>query len=428
MRPEFSISRLWQAATQYPMLRPLGATTLRADFATGRELGRDTWGFLSSRALGVDVLRFTAGFTEFTLVNRPDLIQRILVRDNRSFGEGKWTQRGFFVMGDCLITQEGTTHAGRRELLRPTFARENITRSGPAMAATAARLGDRWQAGASLDIAQEMAWLALTAATETMFGIDLGDETSEVAAALTELVRAIPRLPLPRRSLLAAETTARRAAIRVARSGAVDHLRAQGLSDEDVVNEVVSLMIASVDTTPGTLTWAWLLLAWHPEVERRLHEELDRVLGGRAPTVEDLAELPYLRTFLAEVLRLYPPVQFIDRRALEDVDLDGHRVGRNDYLLLSPLLTHRDPRYHEDPLAFRPERWDAAYRRSLAPYAYFPFGGGPHVCIGLGLAEQEISLALATLAQRWLLRTTGPMPADASPRRTDARMTLERRA
>jgi cytochrome P450 len=170
------------------------------------------------------------------------------------------------------------------------------------------------------------------------------------------------------------------------------------------VDEVVALLIAAVDTVPRTLTRTWELVGRHPEVEARLHAELDEALdGGRPPTLDDLARLPYLDQVVGEVLRLHPSVHFIDRRPLADVELEGRRVGADDFLLLSPLLTQRDPRFYPEPAEFRPERFAPDQRAGRPRFAYFPFGAGPHACIGMSLARLELGLIVATLGSRWRL-------------------------
>jgi pentalenene oxygenase len=179
------------------------------------------------------------------------------------------------------------------------------------------------------------------------------------------------------------------------------------LDQDQVSDEVVSLLIASVDTIPRTLAFAWELLAAHPGDEARVHAELDQVLAGRLPAVEDLARLPYLGQVLAEVMRLHPPVHFIDRRPLTDVELEGSPVAAGSFVLLSPLLTHRDRRLYPEPDSFRPERFTPEGRASRPRFAYFPFGAGPHACVGMSLARLELELVVATVASRWRLRPTG---------------------
>ncbi len=406
---------------------PLGATTLWPAPLAGRAFRRDPLAFLLRQEECDGVSRFKVGFSDFVLINRPELVQRVLVGESGAFGEGKWTQRGYYTMGDCLITREGAPHRARRALLRSSFALSRIQAGGPAMVACAQRLAERWEDGRSVDIREEMAHVALTAATSTLFSEDLESEADDIVAALREMLGSISRLPLPRPRLTAARRLLRETVLRFKGGHLVEGLRAAGLSEQEVCDEIVSLLMATVDTTPSTLAWTWFALGRHLGVEERLHDELSQILGGCPPTADDIPRLRYQKLVLTEVLRLYPPVHFIDRRALEDVDLGGVTLRKGEYILLCPLLTHRDARYHEDPLRFWPERWEPERAKSQRSYSYFPFGGGPHVCIGMGLAEQELALILGTLAQQWRLRPAESLPRDPSPQTARFRMRLEKR-
>lgn len=410
----------------------------------GRDFRRDPLGFLRSLDNGDDVLEFRAGLTTFRLVKSPETIHRILVTDAEEFGEGKWTLRGERVMHDCLITREGELHRDRRGVLQPGFERKRLDGKAEAIVSRADGLGDRWRDGEVVEARGEMGRVALTASGEALFSLDLTDQAGLLLPALATMLAEIPRPGPPLRSgrRLAA---ARRKVDRVV-ADAVESRRASAdgeddvlsrllaqpgnghppLSDEQVVDEIASLLIASVDTTPGTLAWTWLLLGRHPEVEAKVHDELDRVLDGQAPTSESVSRLEYLDRVLAEVLRLYPPVHFIDRRPTRDVELDGHPVPAGAFLLLSPLVTHRDARFYDDPDEFRPERWERE-RGERPRYAYFPFGGGPHTCIGMALARMELALVVATLARDWRLRPGPELDDDRNPQRGAFEMTVVRR-
>jgi len=172
------------------------------------------------------------------------------------------------------------------------------------------------------------------------------------------------------------------------------------------------------------LAWTWFLLGRHEDAEATMHAELVTVLSERKPTAADLPHLEFTRAVFDEALRLYPPVHFIDRRPLEDVVLDGVRVTAGSWMLLSPLITQRDPRYFDNPEAFRPERWSGIDRSQVQ--LAFPFGAGPHGCIGEQLARLEAMIALATLARQWRLRPCPRLPANPSPQTPHLRMRLER--
>jgi cytochrome P450 len=415
------------------------------DVAAGLAFRRDPLGFLQARDDGGDLIRFRAGPTDYTVVKRPETIQQVLVRDAALYGEGKWTLRGRRVMRDCLITRDGDAHLARRALLRPAFERRRIAARAPAIVERAARLAASWEERRVIDVRVEMSQVALTATADALFSLELEPVAAELVRALATMLHEVPRLGMPwrwPRGLVRARARLDRAvrpaiAQRRRQGGDEDDalsalLKARDahgrrLDDAQVAAEVVSLLMAAVDTTPGTLAWTWLALARHPDIEARIHAELAAVLRGRLPAAADLPRLAELDRAIAEVLRLHPPVHFIDRRSRADSQLDGHTLPARSFLLLSPLLTQRDPRYYPEPGAFRPERWTSP-ERSLRPrFAYFPFGAGPHACIGMSLARLELALVVATIASDWRLRPARGLDDEPSPQTMRFPMTGERR-
>ena len=188
------------------------------------------------------------------------------------------------------------------------------------------------------------------------------------------------------------------------------------MSDEMVRDEAVSLYIAGHETTATTLTYALYLVSRHPEVEKRFHAELDDVLGDRDATLDDLPRLPLTDQIIRETLRLYPPVWGFSRMVFAPIELDGHVIPPGVTVMVSALITQRDPRWFDNPLEFRPDRWTSEFRSALPQFAYFPFGGGQHQCIGQGFAWMEAKIALATLGRRWRATTTAK--AEILPRTT----------
>jgi cytochrome P450 len=185
-----------------------------------------------------------------------------------------------------------------------------------------------------------------------------------------------------------------------------------------VRDEAMTIFLAGHETTSVALTWTWYLLSQNPQVEARLHEELERELGGRSPTVADLPRLPYCERVLAESMRLYPPAWVIGRRARVEVEIDRYRIPAGSIVILSPFVTHRDARWYPEPLRFDPDRFTPEAQTQRPRYAYFPFGGGPRVCIGEGFAQMEARLLLATLAQRVRLLRAADRPVALQPRVT----------
>ena len=174
----------------------------------------------------------------------------------------------------------------------------------------------------------------------------------------------------------------------------------QPLTDQQVRDQTITMFAAGHETTAVCLTWTWYLLATNPDAQRRFHEELDEVLGDRAPELSDLAGLTYTDKVLAESLRLYPPIWFWSRMSFQPFDLGGYGIPPGALLAAPQLVIQRDARWFEEPLAFRPERWTDEFRDGLPRFAYYPFGGGPRQCIGEGFAMMEAKLILATLGQR----------------------------
>lgn len=204
-----------------------------------------------------------------------------------------------------------------------------------------------------------------------------------------------------------------------------------GMSDMQLRDEALTIFLAGHETTANALTWTWYLLSQNPEVEARMHAEVDSI-GDRLPTYEDMTALPYTRMVLAESMRLYPPAWGIGRRAMESFDAWGFSVPANSVVLMSQYVMHRDARFFPDPERFDPDRWSPEAQAARPKFAYFPFGGGNRVCIGEQFAWMEGVLLLATLAQRWRMRLVDGHPVELKPLITlrpkyGMKMTLERR-
>jgi cytochrome P450 len=187
------------------------------------------------------------------------------------------------------------------------------------------------------------------------------------------------------------------------------------MTDQQVRDEAMTIFLAGHETTANALTWTWYLLSENPECARRLHDEVDGVLQGRLPTVEDLPNLPYIERAVTEAMRLYPPAWLIGRRAIAEYAFGPYVAPPRAILIMSPFIVQRDARFYRDPERFDPDRWTAEFKASLPPFAYFPFGGGPRRCIGESFAWMELILIVATIAQRWDLRLVPGHPVAAQP-------------
>ena len=180
------------------------------------------------------------------------------------------------------------------------------------------------------------------------------------------------------------------------------------MTDSQVRDEAMTLFLAGHETTANALNWTWYLLAHYPEVEAKLHAEMDAVLGGRPATLADLKRLPYTAQAIKEAMRLYPPAWNVARQAIEDVDVGGYTLEAGSLVFVPIFLVDRDPRWYAEPDVFRPERWTEEFEQNLPRFAYLPFGGGPRICIGNNFAQMEATLLLATIAGRYRLRLVEP--------------------
>ncbi len=380
-----------------------------------------------------DVARTCIGPQRLALLSHPDDIQRLLVTDQRAFAKGRALDRVKLLLGEGLLTNEGASHLRQRRLIQPAFHRERIAGYGAIMADYAARTTTSWRDGAALDVHEAMMTLTRDIAGKTLFDLDVGNDPGGVSDAITlslrlyrwavlpfgELTEYMP-LPFVRRvqrararlnDWLAATIQERRRA-QVDRGDLLSMLirtrdeetDSEGMTDKQLRDEVVTLFVAGHETTAVALSWTWYLLSQHPAVEATLHAELDRVLGGARPGVDDVPRLPYTRMVLAEAFRLYPPAWIMERRALRDVEFQGYRIPAGSLVFASQYLVHRDRRWYEQPDRFDPERWRPERAGSRPKFSYFPFGGGTRVCVGEQFAWMEGILILATIAQQWRLR------------------------
>jgi len=396
------------------------------------EFRRDPPKFLErmAREYG-DVVHIPVGRQHIYFVGHPDAIRDILVTHQTKFKKSRMLERARVLLGEGLLTSEGEHHKRQRRLVQPAFHRDRLAGYGSAMVDQADALSRRWKTEHAFDVAEEMARLTLAIVGRTLFSAEVDSEADEIGAALNQVfglfeVILMPfsewleKLPLPavrrfHRARKRLDQTIYRLIGERRASGkdagdllsmlllAQDDEGTSGMTDVQVRDEALTLFIAGHETTANALTWTWYLISQNPEAEAAFHSELDRVLGGRLPTVADLPQLRYTEAVFAESLRLYPPAWGIGRRALEDYQVGDYTIPAGSVILVSPYATHRDPRWFPDPLQFRPERWFAE-DSSRPKFAYFPFGGGARVCIGERFAGMEGVLVLATIGQRWRLR------------------------
>ena len=380
-----------------------------------------------------DIVHYKIGHLGILFLNDPDYIREILVVQNDNFVKERTVQRMKMLLGEGMINSEGMQHRVQRKAAQPAFHRQRVTGYAQQMVAEAVTVSESWHNGEQIDLADDMMRLTLRIVAKTLFDTELGGEVQELTEAINDVMKMYNFLvALPAVELLvhlrvpgvAGFAKAKRKVdgvvyrmIEAHRERAKDSgdlldmmLRSEqdfpaetGSANESLRDQVITIFLAGYETVANALIWTWYLLSQHPEVERKMHEELDRVLGGRAPTVDDVPQLRYLEIVLAESMRLYPPAWAMGRRARNDFSLGEYRLPAGTTVLISQFVTHRDPRHFSDPLSFNPDRFTAG-RATFPKFAYFPFGAGARQCIGEAYAWTESILVMATLAQKWRLR------------------------
>lgn len=363
-------------------------------------------------------------------ITHPDHIEEVLLRNAANFHKSRDYGALRFFLGNGLLTNEGTFWQKQRQLIQPAFRHENIATYAGIMMDSAAKHLARWKDAERRDLHHEMSELTLDVVTKSLFGTKLAHDAraigEEVAVAMEQfqgqaaLCFVFPDgFPIPKTPrLLRSKKRLDEVVLsiiherRKCKTTADDLLQrlldaqdeaGRRMSDEQLKDEVMTLFLAGHETTANALSWTWYLLAQNPEVEQALAAELDSVLAGRAPTLADLPRLPYTEMVVKESMRLYPPAWGIGRRALSDFELGGYGIPAGTNVFIMQWVTQRDARFFPEPLRFDPERWreDPIRRGKIPRFAYFPFGGGPRVCIGAGFAMMEATLLLATIAQRY---------------------------
>jgi cytochrome P450 len=396
-----------------------------------RELRNDRLGFLMecARTFG-DVFAIRLGPARIWVLSHPDLVEEVLVTKNRLFIKHFALRSARPSLGDGLLTSEGDFWRRQRRLSQPAFHRERINAYGRTMVEYTERTLRNWSAGQRRDVQADMMQLTLEIVTKTLFDTDIAGESAGLARAMetlmesfTDRVNRIVKLPtwVPtpsnirfNRAMKSVESVlnqiiAERRRSREDRGDLLSMLlQAQdvegdgtGMTDRQLRDETITLFMAGHETTANTLAWAWYLLSLHPEAEAKLHAELDEVLDGRPPEVSDLPRLKYADHVVTETLRLMPTAWLLGREAIEPVEIGGYKVPKGMTLWMSQWVIQRDPRWFDDPDAFLPDRWSDGLAKRLHRYAYFPFGGGPRICIGNQFAQMESVLLLATIARRF---------------------------
>jgi len=399
---------------------------------------RDPLKFFSTlaRTYG-DVAYVAMGGERIYVLSDPADVKDVLVTNQRAFHKGRGLERSKRLLGQGLLTSEDDLHRRQRRLIQPAFHRDRI-------ATYADRVRQSWSDGQTVDAAQEMNRLTLGIVGKTLFDADVEAQARNVGRALTAVLESFWTLMLPFSNLLERlplpvlkRSRAARAELDAIIFGMIADRRKRpvdrgdllsmlllaqdeeaggaGMSDQQVRDEAMTIFLAGHETTANALSWLWYLIGQAPEVERRLHEEVDRVLAGRLPTLEDVPRLTFVEQAVTEAMRLYPPAWIIGRRAVEDYRFREYVAPAGSLFILSPYVIHRDPRWFQDPERFDPDRWTPAFKASLPPFAYLPFGGGARRCIGDSFAWMELVLVASTIAQQWRLAPVPGHPVVPQP-------------
>lgn len=400
--------------------------------------------------------------SDIVFVNEPEFIREILVNQPQNFIKERTQRRMKILLGEGLITSDGDIHKRQRRIAAPAFHRQRIQAYGAIMVDRAATMRGQWKPGSEIDIAAEMMQLTLQVVARTLFDTEVTEDVRQindevnVIMALYNFLVALPRaeillhLPLPglmrfRKAKSHLDAVVDRmieehrqqgvdrgdllSMLLASRDEESDH---SGMSDVQLRDEVLTIFLAGYETVANALAWTWLLLGQNPDAEARFHAELDAVLGGRLPTLEDLPQLRYTEMVFAESMRLYPPAWAMGRQSIHDVELGPYRFPRGTYFFFSQYIMHRSPEHFPDPLRFDPERFTTEQKMARQKFTYFPFGGGGRQCIGEAFAWMEGILILATLGQQWKLNLVPGQHIEVQPRitlrpRSQIRVVPERR-
>jgi cytochrome P450 len=386
------------------------------------------------RAYG-DVFRYQTGPFVFHQLVHPEHVRHVLQDHAKNYPRSKFYDLMKLAVGKGLVTSDGPYWLRNRRLAQPAFQRQRVAALAESMIDLTSSMITRWRAqaetGQAIDVAKEMMRLTLGIAGKTLFNADISGEADAMGRAVTGVFEylnyrinhlvALPLvIPTPRnirfrRALRMLDKVVYDIIDSHRRNGidtgdllsvllsARDEETGGGMSDLQLRDEVITFIGAGHETTAQALSWTWYLLSKHPDVDRRMRAEITETLAGRVPTVQDLPGLQYTRMVIEESMRLYPPVWGVTRRAAEDDEIGGFHIPRNSIVILCQYITHRHPAFWENPEGFDPERFTLE-RVALRPrYAYFPFLGGPHQCIGIDFAMMEAVLVIAMVAQAFRL-------------------------
>ncbi|BAY18324.1 cytochrome P450 [Anabaenopsis circularis NIES-21] len=408
-----------------------------------QQLGQDPLGFLSRCRDYGDIVPLQLGLTSACLVTNPDYIEEVL-KNRTDFIKSRGLRSLKTLLGEGLLTAEGESWFWQRRLAQPVFHQKRINAYSQIMVDYTNQMLQRWGDGETHDIHADMMRLTLEIVMKCIFSAEVdGGEAKVVAHALDVAMNWFESkrkqnflvwewFPRPEnisyRQAIAQMNEAIYKLIQQRRSSqektndlltmlmeAKDEQTGQQMDDKLLRDEVATLMLAGHETTANTLSWTWMLLSQNPEVREKLQSELDQVLQGKLPTLEDLGKLVYTQQVIKESMRLYPPVSLMGREAAVDTQIGDYEIPQGTSIMISQWVMHRHPKYFENPEVFQPERWTEELEKQLPKGVYIPFGDGPRICIGKGFAQMEAALLLATIAQSFQIDLVPGYPIVPQP-------------
>jgi len=398
-----------------------------------------------------DIYRFysPARRAEMWVIHHPDDVKRVLVANHRNYTKGSGLDRVKILLGNGIMTSEGDLWKRQRYMMQPFFHRRVITQFGELVDACNNRFIAKWEAQAArgelVNVTDDMSELTLEIVLQSIFGTDLARLSREMGANPFDIVTKVPARDLRFAYRFRQLTKLVAALIARRRAEKIDHFDFLGMlmdardkesgspmSERELIDEVMTLIVAGHETTASGLNWTWYLLSQNPRAEALLHEEIDGNPEKPTPSLVEMESLPYTKNVCDEALRMYPPGWLLSRRTIGPDVLSGYAVPAGTDVLLCLYLLHRHPRYWKEPEAFRPERFDAAHEAERPRFAYMPFAAGPRHCIGETLALYEMYVHLYKVARRYRLTYVpdGPLELEAQINlrtRSPLMMKLERR-
>lgn len=393
---------------------------------------RDPLGLFLEVGTHGEIAQFEVMTRRIVNLQNPEHIKHVLVENSRNYDALIHTRMLLrFWLGEGLFTSDGTKWLTNRRLMQPLFSRQQVVSYGASMGDTLREFAERTRSTSTVDMMDLMMQLTVRVASRTLFGANLdGPTVQKFSQSVTDMVRyygnalrsgwlvilpdkSLTWLPTFRKSLEVLNGVVNQVILeRRHQNGQYEDLLARlmdardqetgkGMTDEELRDEIMTMLFAGHETTASTMTWTWYLLAKHPEVRGKLRDEARNVLNGRLSTVNDLPDLPYTTMVLNEVMRLYPPVWGIFRNTIADDHLGQYTITSGTRISIAPYLLHRNPSHFPNPDTFDPERFHPNRAIDIPKYAYLPFGAGPRQCIGQHMAMLEMQLALSYLIQHF---------------------------